>query len=246
MKNQNCIAIITARGGSKRIPNKNLIKINGLSLVGHTLKAAADAKLFSQIILSSDSDLILIEVKKIKNVIALKRNSKLASDTAKSMDVVLEILNHPDFKSAESVCLLQPTSPLRTAKHIRDCWNLFQSTGASAAVSAGPIVSNPFHMVYQQTQHGQHRVEPVLESNIFSFRTQDTPEIFALNGAIYFATVKKLKKDRSFIGKDALIYKMNLRDSLDIDEPTDLKLARKLLEKTGRKTGKSTNKRKVK
>ena len=228
-KSTNCIAIITARSGSKRIPNKNLKKINGRSLVGYALKAAVDAKLFSHIILSSDSGAILGEARKFRNVTALKRNSNLASDNAKSIDVVLEILKHADFKSADSVCLLQPTSPLRTAKHVRECWALFNSSKASAAVSAGPIVSNPFHMVYQQTKQGQRRVEPLLGSNIFSFRTQDTPEIFALNGAIYFATVEKLKKDRSFIGKDTLIYKMNLRDSLDIDEPNDLKLARRLL-----------------
>lgn len=229
MNKTNCIAIITARGGSKRIANKNLIKINGLSLVGHTLKAAVDAKLFSHIILSSDSDAILNEARKFKNVMALKRNSNLASDTAKSIDVVLEILSHPEFKSADSVCLLQPTSPLRTSKHVIECWQIFKMANTSAAVSAGPIVTNPFHMVYGQSKKGQYRVEPVLGSNIFSFRTQDTPEIYALNGAIYFATVKKLKKDRSFIGKEAVIYKMNLRDSLDIDEPTDLKLARRLL-----------------
>ena len=227
-----CIAVITARGGSKRIPNKNLVKINGLSLVGRTLKMAVDAKIFSHIILSSDSNLILKEAARFKSVIAIKRSPHLASDTAKSMDVILDLLNKPEFKEAKSLCLLQPTSPFRSVKHLKQSWQLFTGSQAEALVSVAPVVTNPYHMV---VSHSQNRIEPLLAKQIFSFRTQETPEIYALNGAIYFATAKKLKKDKSFIGRNTVVYKMSLRDSLDIDELKDLQLARRLLKVKTRK-----------
>lgn len=240
MKSASCIAVVTARGGSKRIPNKNLVKINGLTLVERTLKTALDAKIFSHIILSSDSDAILREAAKFKSVIPVKRSSHLASDTAKSMDVILDLLTRPEFKDAQSLCLLQPTSPFRSTKHLKESWQMFSKAKAKAEalVSVAPVVTNPFHMVVTHPKGAKQSVLPLMGPKIFSFRTQDTPEIYALNGAIYFATTKKLKKDKSFIGRNALIYKMSLRDSLDIDEPADLKLARRLLSKP-RKTKKN-------
>ncbi len=239
-----CIAVVTARGGSKRIPHKNLVKINGISLVARTLKTAVDSKLFTHIILSSDSDLILKEAAKFKTVIAIKRSPQLASDTAKSMDVLLDLLNNPLFKKTESLCLLQPTSPFRTTKHLKESWQKFSSSTADSLVSVAPVVTNPFHMVVAKSKSGASHLEPLLGAKIFAFRTQDTPEIYALNGAIYFATAKKLKKDKSFIGRKALVYKMSLRDSLDIDEPQDLKLARRLLSPQGRKVVTNTKKTK--
>lgn len=223
-QNKRVLAIITARGGSKRVPRKNLVKLGGLSLVGRALNEAVLSGVFSDVVLSSDDAEILNEVKSVNGARALKRSAELSSDTATSVDVIESILNSET--GFDYVCLLQPTSPFRTAKHIKEAFANLLSNDYDTLVSVKHVVTNPFHIVAKTNDV----VKPLLGSEVFKFRTQETPELYCLNGCIYFAKVDFFKQNKSFLGQKTGVYLMSEQDSLDIDTPEDLELAKKLLE----------------
>lgn len=223
-QNKKVLAIVTARGGSKRVPRKNLVKLGGVSLVGRTLKEAILSDVFTDVLLSSDDAEILNEASLVKGARALKRSDELSSDTATSVDVIQSILSTE--VGYDYVCLLQPTSPFRTAKHIRESYASLLSNDYDTLVSVKAVVTNPFHIVTKIND----AVAPLLGAEVFKFRTQETPELYCLNGCIYFAKVDFFKQNKSFLGQKTGVYLMSEQDSLDIDTPEDLELAKKLLE----------------
>ena len=122
----NILAIIPARGNSKSIKNKNLIKINGKSLIDYTIESSKKSKILSRISVSSESKKILDHCK--NKVETITRPKKLSKDNSKTIDVVNHCINH--LKKTEGyipdlIVLLQPTSPFRNSKHIDNAINLF-------------------------------------------------------------------------------------------------------------------------
>lgn len=224
-QNKKTLAIITARGGSKRIPRKNLIEVGGISLVGRSIIEALNSGVFTEIILSSDDDEILKVANSFSGVRGLKRAENLSTDSATSIDVVEDIIS---FESADYdyICLLQPTSPLRKAVHIQESYAHLLSNDYDTLVSVKPVVTNPFHIV---TKNGD-LVSPLLGNELFKFRTQEAPELYCLNGCIYFAKESFFKQYKTFLSKKTGVYLMSEYDSLDIDTPEDLQLAKKILE----------------
>ncbi|MEK6628260.1 MAG: acylneuraminate cytidylyltransferase family protein [Bdellovibrionota bacterium] len=217
------LAIIPARGGSKRIIKKNLAKVGQLSLVEMSMKEAIESQIFSKIILSSDDSEILEQARSYPEVEALQRSGDLASDTASSVDVVCSILEQ--FRGQfDYICLLQPTSPFRTFQHIKEAFFQLKEGGCSTLVSVKPVLTNPFHVVVKKGA----AVEPLIDPKIFNFRTQQTPEIFSLNGCIYFAKSDYFEENKSFLGNNTGVYLMSEPDSLDIDTQEDLEMARKI------------------
>ena len=123
------IAIIPARGGSKEIKKKNLKLLGGKPLIYWTIKAAVDSKCFNSIIVSTDDTEIEDYCKKFELIIH-KRPKKIAKDTTPMVPVVLDVFeNYRDiFDKAEGFCLLQPTSPLRSATHLNEAIHLFNDS----------------------------------------------------------------------------------------------------------------------
>lgn len=216
------LAIVPARGGSKRIFKKNMQKIGDSSLVSITLNSAINSGIFSKIILSSDDQEILSEADSLEQVTPLKREAELSSDQASSIDLVVSILNlHPEF---EYVCLLQPTSPFRNAEHILKSYQTLVAGHYDNLVSVKNVQTNPFHIVVKS----ERSVKPLIDKNIFDFQTQSTPEMFCLNGGIYFSKIKNFLKNRSFVGLNTGLYLMSEIDSIDIDTQEDLNAARNI------------------
>jgi len=120
----NRLAIVPARAGSKRLPGKNLKKLNGLPLFEHTLKIASEV--FTQVVFSSDSEEMLKQSESYENVIPSKREQRLASDTSKVIETVREIHNQYSKKEKkfDEIWLLLPTCPLRTKKDLLEAINL--------------------------------------------------------------------------------------------------------------------------
>ncbi len=229
--NRTILAVIPARAGSKGIVDKNLRHLCGHPLIAYTIEAAKTAGCFDRIIVSTDSQEIAETARAYGAEVPFLRPSHLATDTAGTVDVVLHVhswLEAHEAQTYESLCLLQPTSPLRTGTQVQDALVRFVSAhGADFLVSVCRVNESPYLMKLL-TEDGYLR--DVVPSPYRSSRRQDLPTVFRLNGAIYVARTKALKAERSFDTPRTIGYEMDAATSVDIDEEADLKTAASILE----------------
>lgn len=225
----NKIAIILARQNSKGIPLKNLQPVGGISLLGRAIQSAIESGVFTHIVVSTDGELIVQEAQKYPDVLIIKRPDELANDTASSISGVihaLDTLKQVYNVSGGVVCLLQPTSPLRTGKHIQESWALFEQQQFSGCViSACGLEQHPYKCLVKTEQD----YEPVHLLTDLEAPRQQLPKAYAPNGAIYWNDVDTLKHHQRFFNKLICLYEMNEQDSLDIDRPNDLIKANEIL-----------------
>lgn len=210
------LGLITARGGSKGLPRKNLLTARGKPLIAWTIEAALQSSVIDHIVVSSDDDEIIETARVWGCSVSLRRPAELASDSATSIDVVLHTLEKlPGYRH---VILLQPTSPQRTAADIDAAFSLMQSVGAPSCVSVCEAEQSPYWMYRLKKDR---KLERLLSEEHSTTRRQDLPPIYVLNGAIYIASVSWLQRSRSFLGEGCIAYQMSKERSLDIDDAED-------------------------
>jgi len=221
------IAIIPARGGSKGIPNKNLIDVCGKPLIFYTIKRAFESNEFDAVVVSSDSDIILNVSSEInKNIIPHKRPSKLASDSAKSIDVVMDVLeNYPDFNF---VSMLEPTSPLRDENFIKKAHdNLINNPNAESLVGVSKVEDQ--HPSFLCKKDEFDLISPLSGSNK-NIRRQDLKEnYFFYEGSIYSSYVNSLRKNLNFYHEKTIGYEVNKLGAFEVDDIEDLTIVRQLI-----------------
>lgn len=215
------LVLITARGGSKGIPGKNLRRIAGHSLVGWAALAALGSRHVDRVVLSTDSAEIAEEGRRYGCDVPFLRPAELATDTATSRAVALHVLD-----SLEAVydylVLVQPTSPLRTAEDIDGCLALCHGAGAESAASVSEVDKTPYWMY---TRAGDGRLQPVVDAAKRPTRRQDAPPCYVLNGAVYVVTPDWLRRSDDFVGDGTLGFLMPRERMLDIDTVEDLAAA---------------------
>jgi CMP-N-acetylneuraminic acid synthetase len=219
------LAIIPARGGSKRLPNKNILLLSGKPMLLWTVESAMQSKYLDEIILSTDSDDIIkvVENYKIKTI---KRPIELASDTAKTVDVVKHIIENID-KKYDFIVLLQPTSPLRTSNHIDEAIEQLIKLNADAIISVTEVDHSP---LWCNILPENLSMENFISEDIKHKRSQELPKFYRLNGAIYICKTEKLIEENTFfLKKNIYAYIMDKKSSIDIDEELDFKLAEIIL-----------------
>lgn len=223
-KGKKIAALITARGGSKGIPKKNIRKLCGKPLIHWTVESAMKSKYIDKIFLSTDSDEIINPIKKFPVEVPFKRPKNLASDKATSTDVILHFINWMKLSGNEfdTLLLLQPTSPFRKSEHIDSSIKKFLgSKNALSLISVTENIKSPF--LSRKISAGG------FVENLFNVksekRRQDIPVTYYINGAIYLMEVKNFEKYKTFQTSKTLSYIMPYYSSIDIDEPMDLKIA---------------------
>lgn len=227
--NKRVLAIIPARGGSKRLPRKNILDLAGKPLIFWTIEAALGSKYIDKVAVSTDDEEIADISKQHGAVIPFMRPNSLASDEAASIDVALHAI---DFFEKNNNCynyiiLLQPTSPLRASSHIDEAIELLDSKNADAIVSVCKVEHNP---LWSNILPKDGSMKDFLHNDILNKRSQDLDVYYRLNGAIYICNIDKLKEEQVFFLKDNIFaYEMNGKSSIDIDEEIDFKLAKTLL-----------------
>lgn len=233
-KQAEIMAVIPARGGSKGIPRKNLVLLCGKPLIQYTIDSAKNSKLISRIILSSDDDEIIEYCKKQGIEVPFKRPAELAKDDTLSIDVVTHLIKH--IKETESytpdlVILLQPTSPLRTSKHIDDAILLLERTGADSVVSVVEVPHQYSPLSIMEIKN--ERLVSFLQSEkIKIYNRWNKPKVYARNGAAVYATrYTTIVKYNNFFGEDCRPLIMKPEESVDVDTIFDLKLAEFLFDK---------------
>ena len=218
------LAIIPARGGSKGIPGKNLIGLNGRPLIDYTLTAAQSASSIDQIFISTDDDDISNYCISKNISVPYQRPSHLATDSSGMLEVVLDALawlvehenTHPD-----TVILLQPTSPLRNAQDIDEALSLMKTSNVESLVSVHEMTEHPFECI-QEENGGWHHLAGASDGLI---RRQDyTGNYYFINGAIYAVTPDFLKSQKAFMksGSQTVLYPMSSHRGIDIDTFEDL------------------------
>lgn len=218
----NTIAIIPARLGSKRLPNKNLLDLGGQPLIYWTIMAAVQAEVFSDIVVTSDSDEIL-NIAASAGVIAHRRDALLCQDNTSSAEVVLDVLHQETDQ--QQFCLLQPTSPLRNHTHIVEAHALFKQTENPCLVSVCALD----HPVEWSGLIDKNRILQGLRITK-NTRSQDLPKRFRLNGSIYIRDTADFLRNKLLVTDQPLAYEMAREHSVDIDEYVDFKVAEGLLE----------------
>ncbi len=226
------IAIIPARGGSKRLPGKNIKLLAGKPLISWTSRAAIDSGIFDMVIISTDSQSIADVVMSDAGVtFPGLRPAELATDTATTNDVVSHVVRWVEnqFARVAMVTILQPTSPLRTAQHIKEAMKLYQDKQATAIVSVCEL-AHPIQLC--------NRLPPDLSMNGFishgtNLRSQDLESFYRINGAIYMFERKHVGDLSSIYCDRSYAYLMDYSSSVDIDNDFDFALAEFIINKYG-------------
>jgi CMP-N,N'-diacetyllegionaminic acid synthase len=223
----NPLVVIPARGGSKGVPKKNIKLLNGKPLINYTIEAAQKVFDDAVICVTTDSH----EIKEVvENTTGLKvpflRPDYLATDNAGTYEVLLHAIDFYEKQGyfADTLILLQPTSPFRTNKHIEEATALF-SEDIDMVVSVKETKSNPYYVLFEENQDGF--LSRSKESNFT--RRQDCPDVWELNGALYIINIKSLRNGPIASFKKTIKYVMKENDSIDIDTMVDWYLCETIL-----------------
>lgn len=214
------LAIIPARGGSKRLPRKNVLPLAGKPLIAWTIESALNSKLVDKVLVTSDDDEIL-KVSDSFGAATLKRPAALAQDTSTSFDAIKHAIENTE--KFDYIVLLQPTSPLRSSQQIDEAIQLLESKSADAIVSVTETEHSP---LWANTLPEDDSMTGFLSDNLLNTRSQDLESYYRLNGAIYICKANKLLEASSFfINENIYAYKMTQASSVDIDTELDFKWA---------------------
>jgi len=214
------IAIIPARGGSKRLPGKNIKLLGGKPLIAWTIEAAIKSNIFDHIFVSTDSEEIASVSKDYGAKVPFLRPAELASDTATTNDVVTHLVEwfEKEYnKEVTTVAILQPTSPLRNAQHIQEAFKVMEMKRAKAVVSVCEL-EYPIQFCNQLDSDGSMNGFIKKENNK---RTQDLEPYYRLNGAIYILSRKYVNRLSELYSEGTYSYLMDIKSSVDIDTEED-------------------------
>lgn len=224
----NIVGLILARGGSKRIPNKNIKQLGGKPLIAWTIETAILSEAFSKVIVSTDcADIAQVALEYGAEVPWL-RPSEFSTDESSSIDAVLHATNWMTQQgmNVDGVMLLQPTSPFRAKKTILLAIELFEKNNRK------PVVSFSEASIFPEWcfRIEKHQLSPILGWDDVKKRSQDIKPTLQLNGLIYLATPHYLAKNLNFIGPSTVpLVCDNSIESIDIDTDDDWKIAEQAL-----------------
>lgn len=221
---QKVLGLITARGGSKGLPHKNVLPLAGRPLVAWSVAAAKASRYVDRIVISSDDDEIIAHAVAAGAEAPFVRPAELARDDTSSEATVIHALDAL-AESSGLLVLLQPTSPLRRAEDIDACLELCARSGAAGVVSVVEPKKSPYWM-YRMNESGH--LSRLLAAPSAT-RRQDVPKVFAPNGAVYVVRIDWFRKNLRFIDDGMLGYPMPEARSVDIDTMFDFRLAESLM-----------------
>lgn len=234
------VCVIPARGGSKRIPKKNLLLLSGKPLIVYTIEAVLGSDCFAEVYVSSDENEIL-DIAREYGAIPDLRPQDLAGDSIKVAEVVYEFMKRSDHHGKwDNVAMCLPTCPFRTAEDIKNAMNLFlHNREHYHKLISVTRCDFPPQLVLKKIA-GTSLLD-MREPNSYSFstRSQDFEEFYFPNGSIYLSTVDEFLKSRSFFGRHLNSYVMPAERCLDIDHPYQVKMAEVLMQETSKEKGRS-------
>ena len=219
---KNAIAIITARGGSKRIPKKNIKVFCGKPILAYSIQAALDSGLFETVMVSTDSEEIAEVARRYGAAVPFMRSEKTSDDFATTADVLLEVLSEYEKrgKTFEEMVCIYPTAPFVTAEKLQAAAKYLESGTAGMVMPVIPFSYPP--------QRGYVIKDEYLEmkwKENYSARSQDLEKLYHDAGQFYFYKVAEYKKKSGKITEGIFPMILDEMEVQDIDNETDWKLA---------------------
>jgi len=217
------VALITARGGSKGLPRKNILPMNGIPMIGWSIQAALGCSQIDACYVSSDDDEI-IEVSTRLGAATVKRPAELATDTSSSEDAIAHFIQQLKERGVcpDQIALLQPTSPLRNSSHLDEAIQIYREKKADCVITVFEPKHSPVK-AYKLDDEG--RLEGLYSPNAPYQPRQQLPTAFQPNGAIYLFSVDAFNKQSGIPKTNVYPYVMSESDSVDIDDQQDFNLA---------------------
>ena len=225
------LALILARGGSKRLPGKNIQILGGKPLIVWTIDVAKDIPEICDILVSTDDLAIASVCKEADALVPWLRPADLATDTASSVDAALHALEWYEAEKGmvDGILLLQPTSPFRKKETVRKGIDLFEKNGRNPVLGISPTHAHPMWTLKMEGDY----VVPFIEQKGFETRFQDLLPAYVVNGSFYLITPFELRLNHSFIGVKTIPLLMESpQESLDIDTKWDFEVAEYIAGKT--------------
>ncbi|MBI2064465.1 MAG: acylneuraminate cytidylyltransferase family protein [Candidatus Yanofskybacteria bacterium] len=230
-KNKKILAVITARGGSKGVQRKNIKPLNGHPLISYVINTAKGSKLIDQVIVSTEDKEIAEIAKKYGAMVPFMRPLELASDTAKSLDVLLhavKYLEQVNKYKADIIVLIQPTTPLSITQDIDDCIKKLVDTRSNSCTTVAEVVERPEYMYSIKN----NKAVAYVKNRDPEARRQDLSKLYISNGAA-FAVKRNILVNKNMLvdeGNHTAVI-MPRERSVDINEPLDFKIIEALLAK---------------
>lgn len=227
-RDKRVLGIIPARGGSKGLPGKNIRVLLDKPLIAWTIRQALASSYLDRVIVTTDDKDIAEISKKYGADVPFLRPEELATDEARTIDVVLQAISRLELDNRfyDLVMLLQPTSPLREAGDIAGAIELLFLKNAQSVVSVCEAEHHPF---WTNTLPSDGCMSAFIRPEIKHKHRQQLPLFYRLNGAVYLANIAYLKEHRDFIGAETYAYIMPAERSIDIDSELDFKFAEFLM-----------------
>ena len=223
------IGLITARGGSKSMPRKNILPLAGKPLIAWTIEAARASRHLSRVLLSTDDPEIAEVAAAWGAEVPFMRPAELAGDTTPhilAVEHAIRWLEEAEGAQPEYVLMLQPTSPLRTTADIDGAIALARERDAIAVVSVSPMNRHPY---LSKRILADGTLAEFVKSDIAYLRRQDLPPAYALNGALYLNRSESLLRDRTFVPPGTLAYVIPPERAQDVDTPWEFHLVEMIL-----------------
>lgn len=218
------LALIPARGGSKRLPGKNIKLLGGKPLINWTIDVAQGIPEICEILVSTDDPEIALVAKAAGANVPWLRPEVLATDQATSVDVALHALDWYEAENGavDGLLLLQPTSPFRTQVTIKRGIELFKSQSYPSVIGVSPVRDHPMWTFKMKDGY----LVPFVEHHGFGIRSQDLEPALVANGGFYLISPVELRKSNSFISDEPIpLVSESLAEVLDIDTESEFKLA---------------------
>lgn len=218
------LALIAARGGSKRLPGKNIRELGGKPLIVWSIDVARGIPGICDIIVSTDDPAIAAVCKEAGAYVPWLRPAELATDTASSVDVALHALDWYESEkgAVDGLLLLQPTSPFRTQETLRKGIELFYENDRQPVLGVSPTHAHPMWTLKMEGNY----IVPFMREHGLEVRSQDLPPAFVVNGSFYLISPAELRARQSFVGiKTIPLLIESPKEALDIDTEWDFKMA---------------------
>ena len=222
------LAVIPARGGSKRVPRKNVREMAGRALIAYTVEAALGSGIFARVVVSTDDEEIARIGRACGAEVPFLRSASLSDDLTPVSAATADALGRldPDGAAFADVAQLMANCPLRTAEDVRASHVAFRVSGAPAQISVARYGwQSPW---WALARDASGRIEPLFADRLQQ-RSQDLPELFCPTGAIWWATAKMLRTQRTYHVAGRTGWEMPWRHAIDIDTEEDWRLAEFLM-----------------
>jgi CMP-N,N'-diacetyllegionaminic acid synthase len=234
-KNKKILGLIPARGGSKRLPGKNIKLLSGKPLIAWTIEQALSSKYLDKIIVSTEDEEIAKVSRKHGAEIPFMRPLELAADTAKAIDAITHAIEYFEKKGVifDFLALLEPTSPLRASDDIDNAIKLLidNADSADSLISIGKVTLE--HPFMAQSINEEGFIIPFVENKASFARLQDIPkEAYIPYGVIYLSKVDRLKELRTFYQLKTLPYFIQRWQNYEVDDKYDFMAIERILQET--------------